>query len=151
LRELSGEVAKELEAAADDSWLWKDFHPMVIDGFNFTMPDTPENQAVFPQSKSQQIGIGLPIARAVAIVSPATAVVMNVAIGPYAVKETGENALLRTMLSTLAPNNISVMDRYYCAYMMLALSDLTHKFANILRFVSRYHERTTSCWPDCRW
>jgi putative transposase len=121
LRELSGEVANQLEAAADDSWLWKDLHPMLIDGFNFTMPDTPENQAVYPQSKSQQPGIGFPIARAVAIVSLATAAVMNVAIGPYAGKETGENALLRTLLSTLKPNNIAVMDRYYCSYMMLAL------------------------------
>jgi hypothetical protein len=121
LRELSGEVANQLEAAADDSWLWKDLHPILIDGFNFTMPDTPENQAVYPQSKSQEPGIGFPIARAVAIVSLATAAVMNVAIGPYAGKETGENALLRTLLSTLKPNNIAVMDRYYCSYMMLAL------------------------------
>jgi len=121
LRELSGEVANQLEAAADDSWLWKDLHPILIDGFNFTMPDTPENQAVYPQSKSQEPGIGFPIARAVAIVSLATAAVMNVAIGPYAGKETGENALLRTLLSTLKPNHLAVMDRYYCSYMMLAL------------------------------
>jgi putative transposase len=121
LRELSGEVANELEAAAEATWLWKDFHPMLIDGFNFTMPDTPENQAAYPQSKSQEPGIGFPIARAVAIVSLATAAVMNVAIGPYAGKETGENALLRAMLSTLKPNNLAVMDRYYCSYMMLAL------------------------------
>jgi len=114
-------IGTEGEAAADDSWLWKDLHPMLIDGFNFTMPDTLENQAVYPQSKSQEPGIGLPIARAVAIVSLATAAVMNVALGPYAGKETGENALLRTMLSTLTPNNIAVMDRYYCSYMMLAL------------------------------
>lgn len=121
LHELSGEVAIELEEAADKSWLWKGFNPMLIDGFNFTMPDTPDNQAVYPQSKSQEPGIGFPIARAVAIISLATAAVMDVAIGPYAGKETGENALLRAMLSTLKPNNLAVMDRYYCSYMMLAL------------------------------
>jgi hypothetical protein len=121
LHELSCEVAIELEEAADESWLWKDLNPMLIDGFNFTMPDTSKNQAVYPQSKSQEPGIGFPIARAVAIVSLATAAVMNLAIGPYAGKETGENALLRAMLSTLTPKNIAVMDRYYCSYMMLAL------------------------------
>lgn len=121
LHELSNEVAVELEDAADESWLWKNLHPMLIDGFNFTMPDTPKNQAVFPQSKAQKPGIGFPIARAVAIISLATAAVMNIAIGPYAGKKTGENALLRSMLSTLKPNNIAVMDRYYCSYMMLAL------------------------------
>lgn len=121
LHELSGEVAIELEEAADESWLWKDLHPMLIDGFNFTMPDTPDNQTAYPQSKWQKPGIGFPIARAVAIISLATAAVMDVAIGPYAGKETGENALLRAMISTLKPNNIAVMDRYYCSYMMLAL------------------------------
>ena len=121
LHELSCEVASELEEAADQSWLWKDLSPMLIDGFNFTMPDTLKNQAVYPQSKSQKPGIGFPIARAVAILSLATAAVMNVAIGPYAGKETGENAILRSMLSTLSPSNIAVMNRYYCSYMMLAL------------------------------
>jgi hypothetical protein len=58
--------------------------------------------------------IGFPIARAVAIVSLATAAVMNVAIRPYAGKETGENALLRTLLSTLKPNHPAVLDRYDC-------------------------------------
>lgn len=121
LHELSCEVASELEDAADESWLWKEMNPMLIDGFNFTMPDTPKNQAIYPQTKSQKPGIGFPIARAVAITSLATAAVMDVAIGPYAGKETGENALLRAMLSTLTPKNIAVMDRYYCSYMMLAL------------------------------
>lgn len=121
LHELSCEVATELEEAADESWRWKDRHPMLIDGFAFTMPDTPENQAAYPQSKSQKPGIGFPIARAVAILSLATAAVMDVAVGPWAGKETGENALLRSMLTTLNSGNIAVMDRYYCSYMMLAL------------------------------
>ena len=54
LRELSCEVAEELEQAADPSWLWKGkLHPKLIDGFTFTMPDTPKNQAKYPQPKSQ--------------------------------------------------------------------------------------------------
>ena len=78
LHELSCEVAGELEASADESWLWKGKHPKLIDGFTFTMPDTPKNQAEYPQHKAQAPGVGLPIARAVAIVSLATACVMDV-------------------------------------------------------------------------
>ena len=121
-RELSCEVAEELEEAADSSWLWKgELHPKLIDGFTFTMPDTPQNQAKYPHPKTQKPGVGLPIARAVAIVSLSTACAMDLAMGPYQGKETGESALLRSMLGSLAEGDIAVMDRYYCSFMMIAL------------------------------
>jgi hypothetical protein len=85
------------------------------------MPDTPANQAVFPQQKSQMPGIGFPIARACAVVSLATASLCDIAIGPYEGKETGELALLRRMLKTFDKQDVVVFDRYYCSYMMLAM------------------------------
>lgn len=133
LHELSGEVARELEAAADPAWLWKDKHPKLIDGFTFTMPDTPENQSEYPQAKTQKPGVGLPIARAVAILSLATACVLDAAIGPYAGKETGESALLRQLLGSLRAGEIAVFDRYYCSFLMIALLQLqgTHVCARL--------------------
>ncbi|MGB3127680.1 MAG: IS4 family transposase [Pseudomonas sp.] len=132
LHELSSEVTEELEQAADASWLWKDrYHAKLIDGFTFTMPDTPKNQAKYPHPKTQKPGVGLPIARAVAILSLATACVTDLAMGPYKGKETGESALLRSMLGSLAAGDIAVMDRYYCSFMMIALllSQGTHTCA----------------------
>jgi hypothetical protein len=122
LRDLSCEVAEELEQAAEPSWLWKGaHHAKLIDGFTFTMPDTPKNQTKYPQQKAQKPGVGLPIARAVAIISLATACAMDLAIGPYKGKETGESALLRSMLGSLTAGDVAVMDRYYCSFMMIAL------------------------------
>ena len=121
LRDLAREIAAEVEEQADPSWLWKGWHAKLIDGFTFTMPDTEKNQAKFPQQKAQKPGVGLPIARAVAILSLATACVMDVAYGPYSGKETGENALLRSMLGSLGEGDLAVMDRYYCSFMMIAL------------------------------
>lgn len=122
LRELSCEIAEEMEGKAKSKWLWKDkHHAKLVDGFTFTMPDTPKNQAMYPQQKAQKPGVGLPIARVAAIVSLATACVMDLAIAPYQGKETGESALLRSMLGSLARGDIAVMDRYYCSYMMIAL------------------------------
>ena len=46
---------------------------------------------------------------------------MDLAIGPYQGKETGESALLRAMLESLGAGEIAVMDRYYCSFMMIAL------------------------------
>lgn len=121
LRDLSGEVSQELEQAAEASWLWKKKHAKLIDGFTFTMPDTPRNQARYPHPRTQQPGVGLPIARAVAILSLATACVLDLALGPYQGKETGETALLRTLLGSLATDDIAVADRYYCSFLMIAL------------------------------
>ncbi|HMO94419.1 MAG TPA: transposase, partial [Pirellulaceae bacterium] len=66
-----------------------------------------------------------------AIISLATASVMDLALGPYQGKETGESALLRSMLRSLASGDIAVMDRYYCSFMMIALllSQGTHTCA----------------------
>jgi putative transposase len=122
LKELSCEVSNELEQAVPSEWLWKGkHHAKLVDGFTFTMPDTPKNQAVYPQSSAQKAGVGLPIARAAAVISLATASVLDVATAPYKGKETGESALLRSMLGSLGPDDIAVMDRYYCSFMMIAM------------------------------
>jgi putative transposase len=120
LRELSGIVAENCEAQADAKWLIKGRHGKLVDGFTFTMPDTDKNQRQYPQAKTQKPGIGFPIARCVAVVSLATACVMDLAIGPYAGKETGETALLRQLKQAFSPGDIAVVDRYYCSFMLLA-------------------------------
>ena len=74
--------------------------------------------------KHRRKGVGLPIARVVAILSLATAAVMDAAIGPYQGKETGESALLRSLLPSLLAGDIAVFDRYYCSFMMIALLQL---------------------------
>ena len=121
LRDVSVEVAAEMQQQAPDEWLWKGRHAKLVDGFTFTMPDTPENQAEYPQQKSQKLGVGLPIARAVAILSLATACVTDLAVGPYAGKKTGETALLRQLLGSFNPDDVAVMDRLYCSFLMIAL------------------------------
>ncbi|MCX7419150.1 MAG: IS4 family transposase [Planctomycetia bacterium] len=96
-------------------------HAKLVDGFTFTMPDTPENQAEYPHSSSQKPGVGLPIARCLGILSLATAAVLDVAIGPYSGKETGETALLRTRLDSFSPGDLLVADRYFCSFFLVAM------------------------------
>lgn len=121
LRDLSVEVAAEVEAQADEAWLWQGLHAKLVDGFTFTLPDTPANQAEYPQPKSQKPGVGLPMARAAVILSLATACALDLAVGPYAGKETGETALLRALLGSFTAGDVAVMDRYYCSFLMIAL------------------------------
>jgi len=121
LRDLTVAIAAEVEDSAEPQWLWKGQHAKLIDGFTFTMPDTEQNQAEYPSPKTQKPGVGLPIARAAVILSLATACVMDLALGPYSGKQTGETALLRRLLGALHPGDVAVMDRYYCSFMMIAL------------------------------
>ena len=139
LRRLVVESARQLERDADASWLWKGLHAKLVDGFTFTMPDTPENQEAFPQLHSQSPGVGFPIARACTVMSLATACVCDMAIGPYQGKQTGENALLRGMLDTFDEGDVVVFDRYYCSFMMLAMLSLGG-----VEVCARLHQRRPS-------
>ena len=121
LHDLSVEAAEKIERVAADDWLWHGRHAKLVDGFTATMPDTPENQAEFPQQKSQKPGIGLPIIRACVILSLATACVTDAAFGPYSGKKTGESALFRQLLGAFLPGDVAVFDRHFGSYMTLAM------------------------------
>ena len=121
LQRLVREGAQQLEYQVDGSWLWMGLHAKLVDGFTFTMPDTPENQAAFPQNPAQRPGVGLPIARVCAVLSLATASLWDLAVGPYEGKETGESALLRGLLGTFEKDDVVVFDRHYCSFLMVAL------------------------------
>jgi hypothetical protein len=113
------QTAREIDAGASDSWLWKGRKVTLVDGSTASMPDTPRNQKVFPQSKTQGIGLGFPLVRMVAIISLATGVVHDLAMGPYKGKETGETALFRILLERLASGEIVMGDRYFASFFML--------------------------------
>ena len=136
LRELVVEAAQHLEEHAASAWLWHGRHAKLVDGFTFTMPDTPANQEEFPQQKNQRPGVGFPIARACAVLSLATAAIHDLNIGPYEGKETGESALLREILDGLKPGDVAVFDRYFCSFMMLALLRLGG-----VHYCTRLHQR----------
>jgi 3',5'-cyclic AMP phosphodiesterase CpdA len=108
LRDLVVHTAGRLQQDARPNWLWHGRHTKLVDGFTFTMLDTSANQAVYPQPKTQAPGVGHPTARAVAVLSLATAAIHDLAIGPYAGKQTGETALLRSLLEGLDAGDVVV-------------------------------------------
>ena len=121
VRCLTEGVAERCEATVPETWRWKGFRALVVDGSTFSMPDTKENQEEYPQSTSQAEGLGFPIMRAVALTSFSTGMVLGLATGPYAGKETGETALFRTLFPKLRPGDLVLADRFYGGWFMLAL------------------------------
>jgi hypothetical protein len=100
------------------------------------MPDTPENQKAYPQVPAQEPGLGFPLLRMVVLLSLATALLRDLAFGPYQGKEAGEPALFRTLLEGLPKDSIILADRYYCSYFLIALLQ-----AAGVKVVFRLHQR----------
>ena len=93
----------------------------IVDGSTGSMPDTPENQAAYPQPSSQKPGLGFPLARYVVLMSLNCAAVLDLAIGACSGKESGESALFRTLMAGLEAGDVLLADRYYASYWMIAL------------------------------
>lgn len=120
-QELVRETGRALEREAPAEWLWHGRQVRCVDGTTFTMPDTPENQAEYPQQTNQAPGCGFPIARLVVIFSLAVGTVLEGALGPYRGKQTGENSLFRQLHHTLEPGDVVLADRYFSGWFDLAL------------------------------
>jgi hypothetical protein len=105
---------------AEAAWTFHGRAVKIIDGTTVTMPDTPENQAAYPQQKSQAPGVGFPIARLLVVFSLAVGTVLEAAIGPYQGKQTSELALLRQVIGEFRPNDIALADRFFCSYWTIA-------------------------------
>jgi hypothetical protein len=122
LQRLACTVGCELEEQAPDAWRWHRRRVQLLDGSTLSMPDTPENQTVYPQQRSQRPGVGFPLLRWVALIGLATGAVLATAVGPWRGKQTGETALFRQLLDTLRPGDVLLADRYYCSYWLIALA-----------------------------
>ena len=105
LKRLAVSLADRCEESVPDEWRWNGFRVLVVDGSTFSMPDTQENQAEYPQTVSQEEGLGFPMMRGVGLTSLATGMVIALALGPYAGKETGETALFRSLFDQLSPGH----------------------------------------------
>ena len=138
IRRLAVDLADGCERQLDGTRLWHGRHVHLVDGTTVSMPDTPENQRAYPQAYTQREGLGFPVARVVVLLSLATGMITDMAMGPYSGKETGETALLRQLLERFRPGDILLGDRYFCSYFMIALLQEIG-----VDFVTRVHQLRT--------
>jgi hypothetical protein len=104
-------VGRSLDAQSAREWLWKGRRVYLFDGTTVTMPDTPANQAAYPQVYNQGPGLGFPIARLGAVISLACGAVVSLGFSRYAGKGEGEVSLLRRIWGVLAPGDVLLADR----------------------------------------
>jgi hypothetical protein len=146
LSTLAKRTAEELQASVDDQWKWNGRSVFIVDGSHVSMPDTPENQAVYPQPPTQQPGLGFPLARITVMLSLATGACHDLAIAPYQGKGTGEKTLFRRMYDTLKPGDVVLVDALFDDYFIAC--ELRNRNIDIVARVQ--HERTGSRTAETR-
>jgi DDE family transposase len=148
LRSLARRTAQQLQAGLPDGWKWNGRSVFVADGSHVSMPDTPQNQAGYPQPVVQQEGIGFPLARVAVLLSLASGACHDLAMAPYAGKGTGETTLLRQMYGSLSPGDVVVADALFDNYFIAC--ELRQRGIELVARVQaeRVGSRTAQSGPD---
>lgn len=120
IRQLSRHVAECIQTQTPPAGLWHGRRVRIIDGTTLTMPDTPANQAAYPQQTNQKPGLGFPICRVVAAFNRADGALVDAAIGGYHGKGSHEQALLRELLDSFESGDVMLGDALYCTYFLIA-------------------------------
>jgi hypothetical protein len=123
-QQMIGELVRETGKSSGKKALtgWRVFGRSLkgVDGSSVIMPDTKENQEIFPQQKVQKKGVGFPIARIVVVMSLTVGTVLDYAIGAFKGKGTGESSLLRSIFDCIEQDDILLGDRYYPSYFFIS-------------------------------
>lgn len=99
--------------------LWSLRTVKVIDGSTVSMPDTQLNQQVYPQPSSQAPGCGFPIAKLGVLFSLATGAAVALVTD---VLNTHDLKLARRLYEFLAPGDVLLGDRAFCAYADISMN-----------------------------
>jgi len=107
---LSNMIGERLELMAPPAWRWQGRPVKLFDGTTVTMPDTPSNQQVYPQSSEQKPGLGFPIARIGALIGLSSGAMLGYQVAACEGKGTGEQSLLANMLGHLNAGDVLLAD-----------------------------------------
>jgi hypothetical protein len=120
VRTLARHTGCVLSERAQEGWRWRGRCVKLVDGTGILMPDTPANQACYPQPSSQAPGVGSPLARLVGVICLSTGALLDAAMGPHAGKGTSELGLWRRLTSAFSPGDVMLADAFYCNYFLIA-------------------------------
>ena len=112
-------LGQQIDQQLPDEWRWHGCRVRLVDGTTVTMPDTPENQAAYPQQRGQKEGLGFPICRVVGITCLASGALLNAAVGRFNGKGGDEQTLLRSIQETLESGDILIGDAFFPTFFFI--------------------------------
>ena len=105
----------EQRVIADQRWKGRDVR--VLDGTGITLPDTPKNQAEFPQPSIQRKGCGFPVMKVVACFCLASGALLKWVETEL---KRHESRILQQFIGFLKPGDVVLTDRGFSSYGNLA-------------------------------
>lgn len=112
LEETLSHTAEDLQQQGQSRW-WKGRRVVVVDGTGVSMADTPANQDVWPQPKSQKPGCGFPQARICACFCLQTGALLSYRTGH---NKNAELPLLRQQWDSFSTGDVFLGDKGFCSY-----------------------------------
>lgn len=117
LEQIHSTLVKDAQRQIVSKDLWQGHRVYVADGTTVTLPDTPSNQAAFPQQSVQKPGCGFPILKLTGLFCLATGLLVAWATGNW---HHHELQLLNQLWDFMAPGDILLGDRGFCTYGVVA-------------------------------
>lgn len=117
LQHLHDHLVRDAERAVVTKDLWCGKRVQVLDGTTLCAPDTPANQAAFPQQSVQKPGCGFPILRLLVVMSLATGLIATWAKDVWKSHELG---LLQRLWESFREGDVLLADRGFASWGLLA-------------------------------
>jgi hypothetical protein len=123
LQIIAGQVAWAVERHVLKSEKWLEGREVkIIDGTGVSMPDTPENQALWPQPAGQKPGCGFPVMKVAGLFSLASGALLEHTTGHH---HAHDSTLFRELWPKLKKGDVILADRAFCSYG--AMAALAHR------------------------
>jgi hypothetical protein len=135
LEEVHGSLVRTIRARYARARLWRGRPVKVVDGSGLSMPDTPANQALYPQSPHAKPGCSFPVMRVVAVFCLGTGLLMELAKGALNVSE---RALFRELWGVFEEGDVILADRGFGGF-----AEFYHLLRRGVDCVMRNHHRRT--------
>jgi hypothetical protein len=114
---IRAQIARSLERNVLSAERWAGRTVKIVDGTGLSMPDTPENQALWPQPSSQTPGCGFPALKLVGLFSLSSGALLEAVTGPL---RAHDSTLFGGLWSKLQKGDIVLADRGFCSYATMA-------------------------------
>lgn len=134
------EVVRGVNQQVNEHDLWYGRPVNVIDGTCVSMPDTPQNQELYPQPSGQAQGCGFPVMKIVANFSLATGLLLNYCKSNLHVHE---KILWQEMWDSYQEGDVVLGDRAFCGF-----ADFFMLLEKNVDCVMRLHQARKAPDPD---
>jgi hypothetical protein len=119
LRMIRRHLSFQMERNVLESERWLGGRPVkIVDGTMLSMPDTAENQQLWPQSGEQKPGCGFPLMKLVGLFSLSSGALLEEATGN---KHVHESRLFEQLWDRLNKGDVLLEDRGFCSYGAMAV------------------------------